>query len=219
MEEDENRYPQFQSFMIPRQRYLNIISQNSDVMSFYTLCERYSSNRMVHDPESGFISMSGELSTLHPKELKANPLVTKMIQRTNGEGWDFLALWPSNEADIKTSLKPLYQPISAVWDQDGLTFVLVLLDAEVHNTPTFETIKSYKIKKMKNDFSHPPYFKPLSELRIDVFQTVFLAYSLGYFDINRRTTLRAIAAERGLSHMTISRHLREFQHLAFKQFF
>jgi hypothetical protein len=34
MEEDENRYPQFQSFMIPRQRYLNIISKIATLCPF-----------------------------------------------------------------------------------------------------------------------------------------------------------------------------------------
>ena len=201
--------PHVREYMIPRKEYLEIIDAGSTVHEFYLNCESYSSNSIQIDTDTNTVTLAG---IAKPKPGCTLSLTTTLLHvgpfNEAGEAEFFarfngpVRLKPDGETD---SWRSDFTALSSTWDQNGICMRFAI------HRPTFRDWSYFQVLEPYAQVKQPLLTRDFPNIQLPpmVHQTVFLAYSMGYFESPRKATLREIAARLDISHTMVARHLRE----------
>lgn len=201
--------PHVREYIIPRKEYLGIIDAGSPLHEFYLNCESYSSNSIQIDTDTNTVTLAG---LAKPKSGCTLSLTTTLLHlgpfNEAGEAEFFarfngpVRLKPDGETD---SWRSDFTALSSTWNENGICMRFAI------HRPTFKDWSYFQILEPYAQVKQPLLTRDLPDIRLPpmVHQTLFLAYSMGYFESPRKATLREIAARLDISHTMVARHLRE----------
>lgn len=215
MDDEPSTFPQVREYFIPREEYLAII-RDSPMYLFYSNVDWYESSRIQTGIEPSYVTLSGLLKTLELGNILKSETLVDYTRTDREDEYAFLAKFdaPHRVVDGETdfSWQDDFSLITSRWDEQGLRMRFNLKNKMYRRWHYFSSIEPYLVYhkdivyRLDNQFA---------EIRFSegVHETVFAAHRLGYFDSPRRVGLRQLAKHLGVSHMTVSRNLREFERL------
>ena len=201
--------PHVREYIIPREEYLGITDVRSTLHEFYRNCESYTSKSIQIDVDSNTVTLAG---LAKPKPGCTLSLTTTLLHlgpfNEAGEAEFFarfngpVRLKPDGETD---SWRSDFTALSSTWNENGICMRFAI------HRPTFKDWSYFQILEPYAQVKQPLLTRDFPDIRLPsmVHQTVFLAYSMGYFESPRKATLREIAARLDISHTMVARHLRE----------
>ena len=201
--------PHVREYIIPRNEYLDIINAGSTLHEFYLNCESYSSKSIQIDTDTNTVTIAG---LAKPKLGCTLSLTTTLLHLgpIDEEGYaEFFARF-SGPVRLKPDLEGAnwrsdFTALSSTWNENGICMRFAI------HRPTFKDWSYFQILEPYAQLKRPLLTRDFPDIRLPpmVHQTVFLAYSMGYFESPRKATLREIAARLNISHTMVARHLRE----------
>ena len=210
METPEEMFlPHVREYVIPRNEYLDIINAGSTLREFYLNCESYSSKSIQIDADTNTVTIAG---LAKPKLGCTLSLTTTLLHLgpIDEEGYaEFFARF-NGPVRLKPDLEGAswrsdFTALSSTWNENGICMRFAI------HRPTFKDWSYFQILEPYAQVKQPLLTRDFPDIRLPpmVHQTVFLAYSMGYFETPRKATLREIAARLDISHTMVARHLRE----------
>lgn len=215
MDDGIMRFPHVREYFIPREEYLTII-RDSSMYLFYSNIDWYESSRIQAGVEPEHVTMSGRLCAPDVDKIsKSNILID--VAKLDGENeYTFLAKFnaPHRNANGKTDLswQDDFSLISAQWTDEGIRMRFNLKSENFRQWHYFSSIEPYLVQQPNIIYSVDNQFTAV-RFSEGVHQTIFTAYHQGYFESPRKVGLRELAKQLGVSHMSVSRNLREFERL------
>ena len=220
MDDEPSTFPQVREYFIPREEYLAII-RDSPMYLFYSNVDWYESSRIQAAIEPSYVTLSGLLKTLELGNILMSKTLVDYTRTDCEHEYAFLAKFDSPhrvlDGETDSSWQDDFSLISARWDEQGLRMRFNLKNKMYRRWHYFSSVEPYRVYhknivyRLENQFT---------EIRFSegVHETVFAAHRLGYFESPRRVGLRQLAKHLGVSHMTVSRNLREFERLSVENY-
>ena len=201
--------PHVREYVIPREEYLALTDPSSTLHEFYRNCESYTSKSIQIDADTNTVTIAGLAKPKLGCTLSLTaPLLHLGSFNEAGEAEFFarfngpVRLKPDGETD---SWRSDFTALSSTWNENGICMRFAI------HRPTFKDWSYFQILEPYAQVKRPLLTRDFPDIRLPpmVHQTVFLAYSMGYFESPRKATLREIAARLDISHTMVARHLRE----------
>ncbi len=215
MDDEHLVFPQVREYFIPREEYLAII-QDSPLYLFYSNVDWYESSRIQAGIEPSYVTLSGRLKTPEFKNISNSEILVDYTPTDLEYEYKFLAKFdaPHRVVDGATDFawQDDFSLISSRWDEQGLRIRFNLKNKMYLRWHYFASIEPYLVHRKNTIYRLDNHFDGL-RFSEGVHETVFAAHRLGYFESPRKVGLRQLAKHLGVSHMSVSRNLREFERL------
>lgn len=207
---DEVFLPHVREYLIPRDEYLSIlVKTNPDMHEFYNSCDWYSSSSIQIDSATNTVTIAGLVRPKVEVELKASNTLLHFGPANEKGLFEFFAKFAGpvrlKDGDEKRDWVGDFKPISCNWDENGVLMRFAIFKANFKDWSYFQILEPYA----RHSHTLMPRNFPRVTFPPMVHETLYLAYSLGYFERPRKVSLREIAKRLDISHTMVSRHLRE----------
>ena len=201
--------PHVREYVISREEYLGMIAPRLSMHEFYKNCESYVSRSIQIDADTNTVTISGVAKPIPGGTLSINSTLLHLGPFNEEGEAEFFAQFngPINlkPDDLHGGWDSDFTPLSSNWDEDGLRMRFAI------HRPTFKDWSYFQIIEPYAHLEQPMLTRDFPDIQLPsvVHRTVFLAYSMGYFETPRKATLREIGAQLGISHTMVARHLRK----------
>lgn len=206
-------FPHVREYVLPRQVYLDTVLKTApDYHDFYSKLEWLHSRSIHHDREENVMTMAALALPSDGQTLTEGGVVTRCgAGKEDGVVEVFASFRGPFQKGRASGGEEVgldaFDLLTCEWGDFGQRVRFVVHHPSYRDWSYFHQAEPYLVEQSPM----PELLRPKPVISRDAHETLYLAFSMGYFESPRQTTLREIARDRGVSHTMIARHLRSVE--------